>query len=111
MNRIITTLLVLLFASNLLAQNNASISGVVLDENNEGVFSANVIVDAAKGWAATTDFDGKFKIELPAGNYTVVVRYIGYEESKKEVSLKPGEQISLDFSLKQAEQVIGQVKV
>lgn len=111
MNRIITTLLALLFITTLAAQQNASISGVITDENGEGVFAANVIIDAAKGWAASTDFDGKYSIELPAGTYKVLVRYIGYEESTKEVSVKSGENKKLDFSLKQGDQVIGQVDV
>jgi len=111
MNRIILTLLVLLFTVQIYAQNNSSITGVILDENGEGVFSANVVVDVAKGWASTTDFDGKFKIALPAGTYAVLVRYIGYEESSKEITLKEGESKALNFSLKQSEQLIGQVEV
>ena len=111
MNRIITTLLLLLFTMQLFAQNNSSITGVILDEKGEGVFSANVIVDAAKGWAASTDFDGKYKIDLPAGKYSVLVRYIGYKESVKEVTINAGESKALNFSLKVSEQLIGQVEV
>lgn len=111
MIRIITTLLVILFTGTVRAQNNSSISGVIIDENGEAVFSASVVVDAAKGWAVTSDFDGNFRIDLPAGKYNVLVRYIGYEENTREVTLKSGENKTLNFSLKQSEQILGLVEV
>ena len=39
---------------------DAKVSGVVTEESGEALISANVVIDASKGWAAVTDFDGKF---------------------------------------------------
>ena len=111
MNRIVLLLLSLVVSLNLWSQQTSGIAGVIIDEKGEPVFSANVIVDAAKGWAAVTDFDGKYEIKLPAGAYDVLVRYIGYEESMQSVIVGVGEKVSLDFSLQQSEQVIGEVEV
>ena len=76
MNRIVVLLFVLLIGLTAWSQQTSSISGVITDEKGEPVFSANVIVDAANGWAAVTDFDGKYTIKLPAGEYYVLVRLI-----------------------------------
>lgn len=111
MNRIVLLLLSFVASLNLWSQQTSSIAGVIIDEKGEPVFSANVIVDAAKGWAAVTDFDGKYEITLPAGAYDVLVRFIGYEESMQSVIVGAGEKVSLDFSLQQSEQVIGEVEV
>ena len=111
MNRFLTFLLLIVGMSSSLAQNTATITGLVSDENGAAVFSANVIVDVSKGWAAVTDFDGKFKIDLPPGEYYVLVRYIGYKESIQQITLDDGESKDLNFSLTQSEQVIGEIEV
>lgn len=104
-------LFVLVVGLSAWGQQTSSITGTITDEKGEPVFSANVIVDAAKGWAAVTDFDGKYTIKLPAGEYYVLVRYIGYEESIQSINVGLGEKATLDFNLQQAEQVIGEVEV
>lgn len=111
MNRILSFFIALVLVPSLWGQNTASIVGVVTDEKGEAIFSANVIVDASKGWAAVTDFDGKYQIDIPAGEYAVLVRYIGYKEAIQRVILADGETKSLDFVLNQAEQVIGEIEV
>ena len=70
---------------------NAILKGKVVDENNEGLFSANIIIDAAKGWATQSDFDGNFTLSVPEGQYFVLVSYIGKNDVIKQVLLKSGE--------------------
>ena len=58
------------FSTTLFAQN-AKVSGKVTEESGEPLISANVVIDASKGLAAVTDFDGNYEINLPPGPYEV----------------------------------------
>lgn len=111
MNRFLILFLVMLFVAFSWGQNKSSVSGIVVDENGEAAFSVNVIVDVSKGLAAITDFNGKFKIELPPGEYSVMVRYIGYQEQVKSINLSLGEEKQLDFDLIKSEELIGEIEV
>lgn len=111
MNRILTLIMFALSIITINAQNNSSIKGKVLDENGDAVFSANVVIDASKGWAATTNFDGEFSISLPPGKYFVLVSYIGYENNIKEVSVSEGEIKNLNFSLKSNVQIVQEIEI
>lgn len=111
MNRIILFLLALVSVGSILAQGKTSVKGRVLDETGEGVFSASVVIDASKGWATATDFDGNYMLEVPAGTYTITVSYIGYELQKKVVTLSMGQTLDVSFNLVMSEKLIGQVDV
>ena len=56
-----------------------TITGSVQDvEQNEALAGATVELENSSQFAVTNE-DGFFKIEgVPAGNYTVVVRFLGY---------------------------------
>ena len=45
---------------------------------NEPLPFANVLVKET-GDGVTTDFDGKYTIELSSGNYTLIFSFVGYE--------------------------------
>lgn len=83
-----------------------SISGVVVDENNEPVI--NAMVEATQNGItkndAVTDFDGKFIIKpMQQGEYTLTVRYIGYQDEERIVrtdTLNSSLKVSLTEHLK-----------
>lgn len=89
-----------------LQAQNAKISGTVKEENGDALISANVIIDAAKGWAAVTDFEGNYEISVPAGSYTVSFKYVGKEEQNIKVTVADGEKKTLNVTLKEKQQVI-----
>jgi iron complex outermembrane receptor protein len=90
---------------------DATLSGKVTEENGDGLISANVIIDATKGYAAITDFDGNYEIKLPAGSYIVSIRFIGKEEQKINVTLSAGEKKTLDVLMKEKQTMIDVVVV
>lgn len=100
----------LLFSSNIFAQN-AKIEGVIKDEKGEGLIQANVIIDAAKGQATVSDFDGNYELSVPAGTYLVTYRYIGKEDVVAKVTLKEGDIITKNITLKEKERLMDQVVV
>ena len=65
--------------------------GTVLDtKTSEPLIGANVMVgEIDLGIGANTDVDGEFLItDIPAGLYTVTVRYMGYDEFTKEIDVR-----------------------
>jgi len=80
-------LLILLFVSIVGYSQKAMITGEVLDNNNRPLPGATIIISTLQK-GTTSDVNGHFMIgNLPAGTYTLEVRYIGY--STKSVDIKP----------------------
>ncbi|MEO1437068.1 MAG: TonB-dependent receptor, partial [Bacteroidota bacterium] len=59
---------------------------------------ANVLV-AETGTGAVTDLDGKYSISLPAGEYTLVISYVGYQNATQTVTITDGSTTVIDVSL------------
>jgi hypothetical protein len=69
------------------AQNKQTISGFVKDRTNgEGLIGVSVYVREAQTGVVTNPY-GFYSITLPAGSYTVVYSYIGYQKVIKTVEL------------------------
>jgi hypothetical protein len=81
--------------------SGASLNGYVVDaETKETLVSATVVVRGTR-LGAVTNKSGYFIIKgIPAGKYTVVVTYLGYEKLEKEVTLTDGDVRKVSFELK-----------
>ena len=79
--------------------------------SGEALISATVVIDAAKGWAAATDLDGNYVVEVPAGSYEITFSYIGKESQKISVKLDPNEVKVLNIILKEKQKLIDEVVV
>ena len=85
---LITTLLTMLFLAGSVYAQTQTITGKVTEENGEPMAFVNVIIKGTTT-GTTTDFDGKFSIEIKFGeNETVELEasYIGYDPMKITVS-------------------------
>ncbi len=82
---IITTFLLFLFPLALLAQTTGKIAGVITDKRTgEPIPGVNVYLEGTS-LGASTDADGFYSIlNVPAGDYTLKVSYVGY----KDVTIK-----------------------
>lgn len=60
------------------SQPVTTITGTVLDENNEAIIGASVVQKGVRGNAVATDAFGHFKIRVEAGT-TLEISYIGYK--------------------------------
>lgn len=79
---------------NNIYSQNGFIRGKVFDESlGEEIIGANVIVQINDfPYGTSTDLDGKFNLEIPAGTHTVKISYIAYAEKVIEgVVVKNGE--------------------
>lgn len=95
---IFLTLLTISFFAN--TQDNGTILGVVTDENTkEPLAFAKVFVEGAEK-GAVTDIDGKYKISLPTGSYSVRVTFVGYQAlTKYNVPVNSGNAEIVNFEL------------
>ena len=76
MNIKIRHLITILFFSILKTYSQYGITGTVIDGDfNEPLPFANVLVKET-GDGVTTDFDGKYTIELSSGNYTLIFSFL-----------------------------------
>ena len=86
MRNFLVTLSVFLMATQLYAQTG-TVAGRVYDASTgETLIGVNIIYIQGKG--TVTDYDGNYNLELPNGNYTLTVSYVGYETISREISLK-----------------------
>ncbi len=101
----LTYLFGILFFLNLQAQSNAtgSLSGFVYDgANREALIGVNVYLpDITVG--SSTNVSGYFIIpKIPAGKYTVICDYLGYQTVVKKITIEPGEEKVIDFTMMMA---------
>ena len=76
------------------------ISGTIMDgEFNEPMAFANVLIkNTTKG--TTSDFDGKYNIDIEPGLYTVIFSYIGYQTIEiSDVNVMGDDDVILDVTL------------
>ena len=92
MNRIISILFFVLASANLLAQDNGTLSGVVIDDKtDETLIGANVVMLADKSVGASTDIDGKFSFSLPSGTHQILCSFTGMKTDTINVSVTAGQ--------------------
>ncbi|AUS04898.1 SusC/RagA family TonB-linked outer membrane protein [Pseudotamlana carrageenivorans] len=100
--RLYCALLLFLTPVVLFAQN---ISGEVTDEFGAPLPGANVIVkDSNTG--TTTDFDGKFNLDLPSGAKVLVVSFVGYFQQDIPINGKQSYIINLIEDVDKLDEVI-----
>ena len=92
-------LLVIFLSPFLLAQKNTIVGTVTSSADKSALIGANVIIENTSMGAAS-DAQGKFVIKnIPDGDYTVMVSYIGFETLKKNVSVESNEMVTVELSM------------
>jgi TonB-linked SusC/RagA family outer membrane protein len=70
----------LLLSNNIVAQENIIVSGTILSiENNKPLSDINIEVEGIIGLYETADKEGKFSIEVPSRDVTLLFSYPGYK--------------------------------
>lgn len=76
------------------AQNNITVTGTVLDEQDMPVISATVIVLGQANKGAITDLDGHFTIKDVPSTATLRISYVGYKT--QDITLTGGGDLTKD---------------
>ena len=94
------------------AWGQGTVKGVLFDESNgEAVPFANVILDGT-AYGCATDLNGFFLINKgPAGDYTLRVRFMGYEEYLQKVTIVDRRTVTLTIHLKPSAQMLRTVEI
>ncbi|MCB0457542.1 MAG: TonB-dependent receptor [Flavobacteriaceae bacterium] len=90
----------LLFIAFVSSAQTGKIEGTVIDGGFvDPLPFANVVVKGTTT-GTTTDFDGKYELELSPGNYTIVFSFVGYETKEiSDVIVKANEATTIDVTL------------
>ncbi len=110
LKRIIVLLIVL--TNGVFIHAQGLVDGTVLDSlNNEPIPFARVKVEGINN-GANTDFDGKYQIKLPAGEYILIfsMKMDGYNPIKRKITIIDGQKNSLHVLL-QKDKAVQQLAV
>lgn len=99
--KILQVLVFILSIVSLAHSQNATISGSVYFEKNkiEGVI-INAVESNGKVFEAKTDFEGKYKILLPKGLFTVTLNHCAYEFEERKININSKRNLVIDFQPK-----------
>lgn len=89
--KLVSLSILLAFTQLVFAQKGTLRGTVIDDETGEPLFSANAILKGTT-FGATTDFDGNFEVQAPAGTYELSITFIGMSGTLiTGVEVVPGE--------------------
>lgn len=90
-------LLLALTSISLHAQDRAKVTGIITDEF--GALPGALITIEGTSNKTTTNVNGFYTLELEEGEYVVTASYVMYTSQSKAVTLKVGDEATLDFVL------------
>ena len=100
MRKLCLSTAILLYSGLSALAQTASFSGTVTD-SDEPLFGVNVYLEGTQLGDAT-DLDGNFEINnIPAGTYTVIVRFLGYASITEQITFSNGASVVQDFTLRE----------
>ncbi|MEO7313141.1 MAG: TonB-dependent receptor [Chitinophagaceae bacterium] len=97
------SLLLLFIVGSAMAQS-AIIKGTVKDASGKPLVGASVTVEP-RNIGTTTDANGNYTLKVPAGDYMLVVSYVGQATQRLSVTVKAGETSEQDLGLTAAGEV------
>ena len=105
-------LLVSLISFSAFSQNSYFyVSGIVINqENNQPMQGASVFAENTT-IGTTTNAEGKFSLQLPAGGYDLIVSFTGYGTERRRITASDAENRNLAFSIKPKEKEMEAVAV
>jgi hypothetical protein len=104
-------LFLIVLQGNIFSQNG-TVRGFVYEQNTgEPVIFTNVYLQGTT-YGAATDVNGYFAIsQIPPGNYTLMVTYLGFDTLQENISIQADQIISKNLYLSQASYLLQQVQI
>ena len=94
-----------------LAQQKGEVTGVIRDaETNETLIGVSVYVEQLQ-IGTTTDEKGRYELDLPIGEHTLRVSYVGYNTLHQKVSIVGNKQVTLNMKLQPGAEKLQEVQV
>lgn len=100
----VMALLLMLIPADIFAQNSVSVSGIVMDDTNEPVIGAAVMVKGTTT-GVITDIDGRYTISAPA-NGILSFSYVGLKDKEEKVNGRTTINIIMETDSKMIDEVV-----
>ncbi len=88
-------LLIIFCSSSLYAQNTRTITGVVVDEQDEPVIGATIVAKGRTSEGTTTNMDGRFTLNVSSGVQAITVSFIGMTSQEVNIVNRSNIKITL----------------
>ena len=98
----LATLLLVAFISQSAFAQKQTITGRIIDINNEAIIGASILEKGTTN-GTITDFDGKFSLEVSSKS-TLIISYIGYKT--QEIKASPNMEVTLSEDNEVLEEVV-----
>ncbi|MFZ4784831.1 MAG: carboxypeptidase-like regulatory domain-containing protein, partial [Flavobacteriales bacterium] len=98
-----------LFGLSCIIANAQTVSGTVKDD--VGPLPGVTIKDVESGTGVATGNDGTYSITLTPGKHTLEFRLLGFADVNREVVVKPTENITIDITMKSADQELDELVI
>ncbi len=96
---VVLTVVLVLLGLGVAAAQTGTITGKVTDADGNPMPGANLSIEGTSFGAASGP-DGTYTIAgVPAGTYTLVVRFIGFQGKRSQVTVLAGQTVTQDFKL------------
>lgn len=89
-------ILFFLINAHIVSAQGYELSGTVLDDNNQPIPGANIIIDDSNRGTVSNE-NGKYSIKLAKGNYTIKVTYLGFKTIEQQITFNNDK--TLNFNL------------
>lgn len=110
-NRLILIILILLATHFSFGQSLSIIKGEVVDEQNQPLPYANIILENTN-FGASSNEAGKFEItNIPSGRYKIIVSQVGYQKISQSIDLNQSEELGITFTMQSKTNELDQVEV
>ncbi len=86
MKRLTLLLTCFVLSMGLAIAQTTKVKGVVLDESDEPIAGASVMVKGNTAVGTVTNIDGQFVLDVPTSSKALIVRYLGMEDEEVEVA-------------------------
>jgi len=81
------------------AENKVTVSGYIRDASNgEALIGANILIKGTNIGAATNSY-GFYSFSLPAGKYTIIVSYIGYQSISQNMDFRESQTLNVELQV------------
>ena len=88
-----------LWTGSLLAQATGTVRGIVIDsETGEPVFGVAVTAQGTDAYAQT-DFEGRYVLNLPPGEYDITYQGVSYSNQTRKVTVNAGQNTGLNVTM------------
>ena len=104
-------LIAALFISVAAMAQTGSLSGKIIDNNNEPLEAVTISIQNNK-FSSLTNSEGLFSItSIPSGKYAITLSYVGKETQKQNVNIEAGKATVLNLQLNTASSQLNEVVV